>query len=91
MTVTLIIFALSFIAGVIPGAVFNLSVGSYARVKQRESPGRFYAVDLIGAALGGFVTSILILPLIGIQYGFFMLAVVGGISGVYMYLSRVSE
>ena len=81
-----LIFALALLSGVIPGGTFNLSVSRYAQTHTKESPGKFYATDLFGAAIGGLVTSLLILPLLGIQSGFYILAAISFMVVVYMHL-----
>jgi len=80
-----LIYGMAVISGVIPGGVFNLSVGRFAQLHERESPGRFYGADLFGSAAGGLVTTILILPLHGIQAGFFVLAFLGMLVTLYSF------
>ena|GEM_PF-3247655 len=82
------IYLLAVVSGVIPGGTFNLSVGRFAQLHEKESPGRFYGADLFGAALGGLVTTVLILPLLGIQAGFFVLALMGLLVTLYSFARR---
>ncbi len=83
-----VIYGLAVVSGVIPGAMFNLSVGRFAQLHEKESPGRFYGADLFGAAIGGLVTTVLILPLLGIQAGFFILAFTGLLVTLYSFARR---
>jgi spermidine synthase len=83
-----VIYGLAVVSGVVPGATFNLAVGRFAQLREKESPGRFYGADLFGAAIGGLVTTVLILPLLGIQAGFFVLAFSGLLVTLYSFARR---
>jgi spermidine synthase len=87
-TAVFFIYGLAVVSGVIPGAMFNLSVGRYGQLNEKESPGRFYGADLFGAAFGGLVTTVLILPLLGIQAGFFVLAFIGLLVALYSFARK---
>jgi predicted membrane-bound spermidine synthase len=82
-----VIYVLSVLFGTIPGLGFNLSAGQFAQLHTTESPGKFYGADLLGAAASGFVTTILILPLLGIQAGFFVLALTAVLITIYCFAS----
>ncbi|MBU2626907.1 MAG: hypothetical protein KKG33_15250 [candidate division Zixibacteria bacterium] len=83
-TLEMLILALSAVAGIVPGCVFNLSVGMNSQEGRDASPGRFYAADLYGSALGGLATSLLILPLLGIQTGFVVISSISLLVLVYL-------
>ncbi len=81
----LLIYLLAILSGAISGAIFNLSAARYARLKQSELPGRFYGTDLFGAAFGGLTTTVLVLPLVGIQTGFLILSLAALLVSIYSY------
>ena len=82
--VEIFLYVVSAVAGFIPGAIFALSAGVGERRGDTESPGGFYAADLIGAAFGGILTSVAILPVLGIQPAFLLLGASGFIVGTYL-------
>jgi predicted membrane-bound spermidine synthase len=82
--VEVLLYVVSAIAGFIPGAIFALSAGVGERRGDAESPGGFYAADLIGAAFGGILTSVAILPVLGVQPAFLLLGASGFIVGIYL-------
>lgn len=75
------VMTLSLLAGAVPGLIFNLSVHACSNCVSTESPGKFYAADLLGSAIGGLTTSILVLPLLGIQFG---LGLLSGLSAILL-------
>jgi hypothetical protein len=78
---------LAIILGLISGAAFNLAASRYAQLQEQELPGKFYGADLFGAAMGGLITTVLILPLVGIQAGFVVLSLGALLVAVHSYAS----
>ncbi|MBN2619566.1 fused MFS/spermidine synthase [candidate division WOR-3 bacterium] len=62
--INVLILILIFCGGVIGGLHFPLSV---ALVSQRRA-GIIYGIDLIGSAFGAMITSVLLIPIIGIRF-----------------------
>jgi spermidine synthase len=73
--------ALNIIAGITPGAVFAIS--SEAMVgKTRISAGVLYGTDLLGSALAGILTSVVVIPILGLQAVFLIAGVSSAIVAV---------
>ena len=69
----LFFYALIFISGMLAGGQFSAATLS---LKEPESGGTFYAVDLFGSFLGALVPSLIIIPLFGIAHALLFVALI---------------
>jgi len=75
-------YLVMFLVGLIAGAGFNFACTS---ISNSMSPGKLYAIDLFGSFLGAFLTSVFILPLLGIHNALLTIAVLKLISLFLLY------
>lgn len=84
------LFILVFIlCGLLTGMYFPLAARALecANVNVRRSGGQLENYDHLGAALGGFVTGILLLPILGSSRSFLVLAAVLAVNGIFISLA----
>jgi spermidine synthase len=77
-----ILYLLVFFAGLISGAQFstaNLSLG------KSTNGGRLYALDLLGSFLGVLISSLIVIPLIGIPSTLILIAVIKAFSAMLIW------
>ena len=88
------LFILAFIiCGLLTGMYFPLAACALelANVKARQSGGRLEHIDHIGAALGGYLTGILLLPILGSKESFLILVVLLGVNLVFISFSARTQ
>jgi len=88
------LFILAFITcGLLTGMYFPLAARALevAKVKARVSGGRLENMDHIGAALGGFVAGIFLLPVLGTNGSFLVLALLLAVNLAFISLSDRTE
>jgi len=77
-------FILLGLSGFLVGAVFPLSVTFMGR----EKSGLVYSVDLLGGALGAFLTGAFLLPLLGLRNSSFLVALLLSVSAFFLIFPR---
>lgn len=77
------LIALSLALGLVSGFVFNRSVLMHEHSSGFKAPGFVYGLDLIGAAIGGATSIVIILPVLGISAGFWIIGSVSLVMGAY--------
>jgi spermidine synthase len=87
----IVLFGMNFLAGLLVGSEFplaNREAGAGTEAGVSLVAGRFYALDLAGAWLGTLLTSVLLVPLIGIGQTLLFAGALKACSLFYLYRSR---
>lgn len=79
-----IVPALIFCGGFLGGLHFPLSV----KLLTREKAAYVYSVDLIGSSIGALLTSVILIPIVGIVYTLFLFVVLNAIVGIGLLTVR---
>ena len=80
------LFILNMIPGIITGFLYAMAVNLSGETGSSIA-GKLFGADLVGAALGTFITSLLILPVFGVIYTLILFSGLNIIAGLFM-LSR---
>jgi spermidine synthase len=75
--INIVIPILIFCGGVIGGLHFPLSVA----ILHKEKAGIIYGIDLIGSAFGALITSVVLIPIIGIRFALLIFIVLNALVG----------
>ena len=85
----LVFFALIFFLAIVVGFEFLLA-SKLQKKGYAEISGITYSIDLLGSAFGAFLTTLVLLPLIGIAYSCMFVALLNIISGTMALSIRKS-
>jgi len=88
----LIFFVMIFIPSFITGNEFYLASGMRKK-NYRELSGKSYSTDLLGSAIGSFLTSVALMPLLGLTWTCFVVASLNIFSGLWgcFYFRRMKN
>ncbi len=81
-------YILSLLCGIIGGVQFITANLCRKELETTMVAGRLYAIDLAGSFLGAFLTSILLIPLLGIQNTLLSLVSIKGLSLIFLLSIR---
>jgi predicted membrane-bound spermidine synthase len=87
--VHIIFFILTFVASVIVGFLFAIAT-LVQKDAISEISAKVYSVDLLGAALGALIISILLIPLLGIIYTGIILGILNLLCALITFSRRKS-
>ncbi|NQV09326.1 fused MFS/spermidine synthase [Candidatus Woesearchaeota archaeon] len=83
-----IIFPLTtVICGLIVGVEFPIAIKAFVK-KEKNPMAVLYSIDLIGACVGAIIGSVLLIPLFGIIYTAFFIALLNLGSGLYLFFGK---
>ncbi len=85
--------ALTFVAGLINGVDFPLTVSCYMSFNRRaeKSAGTVYGIELFGASFGAILASAMIAPILGIAACFLLAAIASALSCMILLIGRRCE
>ncbi len=91
--VLVLLFTVTFVAGLINGVDFPLAVACYMSLRQRvdRSTGTVYGVELFGACVGAVAASVLVAPVLGITACCMLAAVASATACVVLMVSGGGE
>ncbi|MDD3877739.1 MAG: hypothetical protein PHT69_14045 [Bacteroidales bacterium] len=78
---------LTLLLGLLIGAEFSVSAGLLKK-NASATASELYSADLMGAALGAILASAFLVPLIGILYVCYLVAIINALSALYLYIKR---